>query len=319
MSGDLFHQTPGDWTRDPIAAFDNWLSEEGYKASSAEVYRALWHRFLEWLNERQIPLERVDNATMENFLETRKVRREQRARYLRLIERAFDQIRRAQLGTANPARGAALVIDAEWKKTKANDPTSFLTVVERTSMIMALAQPLESELSGTNLWREARDRALTAMFLGCGLKLAEATTLPLRTVDVGHEWVIIVSADGKYSRRIRMIEQLKPALHAWLTIRAQAKTRGDRVFPATAKGEPMHKATMLRSINDQVVRAGLDRARDDKISPQVLRNTFAAILFDSGESADLVSERLGLAQVRSAVRLADAWLAWSHAAATRTF
>ena len=315
MSADLFNQTAADWSADPITAFDAWLSSQDYKRSSAEVYRALWGRFLAWLKDRRIALEQVDTSTMVEFLCALEARREHRARYLRVIERVFDQARRAQLGTANPARGSALVGDPKWKRTKANDPTGFLDEHERSKLIASLVARPDEPLSGAALWRQARDRALTAIFLGAGLKLAEASTLELRTVDVGQEWIIVESADGKYSRRARMLEPLKAVLLAWLTIRREAGSRGTLVFPATCKGAVMHKATILRAIDAQVERADLGRSAGAKIGPQVLRNAYAAILFDASQPPELVCERLGLARAQSGERLRASWEAWR---ATRT-
>ena len=104
MSADLFNQTAADWGADPITEFDAWLSSQDYKRSSADVYRALWGRFLAWLEDRRIALEQVETTTMVEFLCALEAKREHRARYLRVIERVFDQARRAELGTANPAR-----------------------------------------------------------------------------------------------------------------------------------------------------------------------------------------------------------------------
>ena len=315
MSADLFNQTAADWGADPITAFDAWLSSQDYKRSSADVYRALWGRFLAWLEDRRIALEQVETTTMVEFLCALEAKREHRARYLRIIERVFDQARRAQLGTANPARGSALVADPKWKRTKANDPTGFLDEHERSKLIASLVARPDEPLSGAALWRQARDRALTAIFLGAGLKLAEASTLELRTVDVGQEWIIVESADGKYSRRARMLEPLKAVLLAWLTIRREAGSRGTLVFPATCKGAVMHKATILRAIDAQVERADLGRSAGAKIGPQVLRNAYAAILFDASQPPELVCERLGLARAQSGERLRASWEAWR---ATRT-
>src|ERR1700754_4120204 len=81
--GDLFDRERDDWLRDPAIAFDAWLAKHRFRHSSAQVYRAQWGLFLDWLNVRHKTLATVDKRSIADFVAGLSIRKPQRARYLR--------------------------------------------------------------------------------------------------------------------------------------------------------------------------------------------------------------------------------------------
>jgi site-specific recombinase XerD len=73
----------------------------------------------------------------------------------------------------------------------------------------------------------------------------------------------------------------------------------------------MHKATMLRAVDAVIEAAGIADSRAARASPQTLRNTFAADLFESGTAPERVGQWLGFQQQISAHRLYRAWQNWT--------
>ncbi|WP_114809908.1 tyrosine-type recombinase/integrase [Paraburkholderia kururiensis] len=305
---DLFDPQREDWLRDPHAAFEVWLTAQNFRASSADIYRAQWGQFVDWLKARRKNLHTVDMQTIANFVAERSIRKTQKARYLRLIERVLDHVRQMEHASTNPARFIAQDADAAWRTARDNEPTGFLTVAERATLVAYLFTPLSST-SAAQRWRERRDRALVAVFLGGGLKTGEAITLSISCVTNSSPWVVIEAANPEFTRRSRLSPFSVALLDAWLAERSAADLPGPLVFPASPSGRPMHKATVLRAVDAIVEAAGL--AREGRASPQTLRNTFAADLFESGVSAELVGQWLGFAQALSAHRLHRAWKAWA--------
>ena len=90
---DIFDQQRDDWHTDPQVAFDAWLAKQEFRASSAGVYRAQWGLFLEWLKAKRTNLHSVERPAIEQFVAQLEIRRPQRMRYLRLIERVLDHVR----------------------------------------------------------------------------------------------------------------------------------------------------------------------------------------------------------------------------------
>ncbi|WP_347558229.1 tyrosine-type recombinase/integrase [Robbsia sp. KACC 23696] len=390
-SAALVAPTPEAWYADPRAAFDAWMSLQRFRSSSILVYRAQWHHFLDWLAARGRTLRGAEPALIDEFAATIDVKRQQRARYLRIMERVFDDMSGQSQALGNPARAVTRSIDAPWTDTASNAPTGFLDRSERTCLWEELAradapdgQPLP--------WRDLRDRAMAAMLLGAGLKLNELESMRLDQVRLGvipstrhsdtsteppatPRWSIqqetdrrggalwiaraeggnrppapydvdaldraeaanttetadrasaSVQADwGGGDETVPTAERAAPALderdgyrtvpiplHAavilqrWLQARAENAVEADLVFPAGRNGLKMHKATALRAIDVLVERSGLRALHHGRVSPQTLRNAYAAALFSAGLPDEQVAERLGMIKVLSARRLRAAW------------
>lgn len=76
---------------------------------------------------------------------------------------------------------------------------------------------------------------------------------------------------------------------------------------------------MLRSVDALIEVAGFAVSRESRASPQTLRNTFAADLFETGVDPEQVGQWLGFAQPVSASRLHRAWQTWSEQQETPIF
>ncbi|WP_246024991.1 tyrosine-type recombinase/integrase [Paraburkholderia dinghuensis] len=308
-SRDLFDQQRADWQQDPAGAFDAWLASQQFRQSSADVYRVQWGRFLEWMATRHKTILSVDTGTISEFVAGLDVKKPQRLRYLRLIERVLDHVRQIELASTNPARFIAQDGEAAWRNARENEPTGFLDPAERTAILARLFAPL-TEHSAAKRWREYRDRALVAVFLGGGLKTGDAIALTLDATTPGSEWLTIEADNPMFTRVTRLAPFAVDVLSAWLESRREAGLPGQLVFPGSPSGRPMHKATILRAVDAIVAAAGIPETRAQRASPQTLRNTFAADRFEQGVNAELVGQWLGFMQPISAGRLHRAWQMW---------
>jgi site-specific recombinase XerD len=309
-SRDLFDQQRADWQRDPVGAFDAWLASQELRRSSADVYRVQWGRFLEWMALRHKTILNVDTGTIAEFVGGLDVKKPQRLRYLRLIERVLDHVRQIELASTNPARFIAQDGEAAWRNARENDPTGFLDGKERAAILAQLFAPLE-ETSMAKIWRERRDRALVAVFLGGGLKTGDAIALTLKSVKPASEWITIEADNPLFTRVTRLAPFAIDVLGAWLEARHQAGLPGSLVFPGSPSGRPMHKATVLRAIDALMEAAGITEMREERASPQTLRNSYAAELFERGVSPEQVGQWLGFMQPISAGRLHRSWRLWA--------
>ncbi|WP_184852534.1 tyrosine-type recombinase/integrase [Paraburkholderia tropica] len=312
---DLFDQRRADWQNDPVAAFDAWLVSQDLRRSSADIYRVQWGRFLEWLTLKRQTILSVETGTISEFVAGLDVKKPQRLRYLRLIERVLDHVRQIELASANPARFIAQDGEAAWRNARENDPTGFLTAAERAAVIGQLFAPL-TEHSAAKRWRERRDRALVAVFLGGGLKTGDAISLTLDATSIGSEWLTIEADNPALTHSTRLAPFAVDVMGAWLEARRLAQLPGKLVFPGSPNGRPMHKATVLRAIDAQMEAAGIASTRAERASPQTLRNSFAADLFERGVDPDQVGQWLGFMQPISSGRLHRAWRVWAERAAT---
>ncbi|MBR8051904.1 tyrosine-type recombinase/integrase [Burkholderia vietnamiensis] len=305
---DLFDRGASDWIVSPDTAFDAWLAMQEYRRSSADVYRAQWGAFLAWLRANQKNLATVDTASIANFVGELPIRKTQRMRYLRLIERVLDHIRQTELASTNPARFIAQDGEATWRHARDNEPTGFLTPAERAKLLAYLFSPIG--VSGSAYWKERRDRALVAAFLGAGVKTGEARVLTISCINTSGTSLHIPSTHPDFARETHLASFAIALLEAWLVERKRQNIAGDLVFPASHAGRPMHKATMLRAIDAIVESAGLASSRTARASPQTLRNTYAAELFEHDVPSERVGKWLGFVRPISSNRLHRAWKNW---------
>ncbi|WJF91818.1 tyrosine-type recombinase/integrase [Paraburkholderia bonniea] len=305
---DLFNQQREDWYLAPRLAFDAWLAQQAFRASSAEVYRAQWGLFLDWLAAQGQTLQTVDTRSIALFVAGLSIRKPQRARYLRLIERVLDHIRAIEFASTNPARFIAQDGAAAWREADNNDPTGFLSAAERTRLTTFLQAPLEAS-APFQRWKARRDRALIAVFLGGGLKVGETRLLTVSCIEA-LPFLLIETANPAFTRRTHLLPFAVTALEVWLAERQRHAFSGDLLFPASLSGGPMHKATVLRAVDTLVEAADVISARQQRVSPQTLRNAFAASLFECNTDHDVIQQWLGLIQPVSIARLHLAWQAW---------
>jgi len=307
---EIFDHERADWYADPHSAFDSWMAHQAFKASSADVYRAQWGLFLEWLTVKRIDLRTVDRLAIEQFVTQLKIRKPQRVRYLRLIERVLDHVREIEMASTNPARFIAQDGDAPWRDARENEPTGFLAHGERAALIRYLFSPIGNLPAGQR-WRERRDRALVGAFLGAGVKTGEAAVLTVSNYSWNQPWLTVEATNPEINRETRLAPFAIALLDHWISERKTARLLGNLLFPSTPSGRPMHKATMLRAIDAVIEAAGIANSRTARASPQTLRNTFAADLFESGTAPERVGQWLGFQQQISAHRLHRAWQNWT--------
>ncbi len=308
-TSDLFDQQRADWQADPQAAFDAWLAQQQFRASSADVYRAQWGNFLEWLRAKRTTLQTVQRPVIEQFVSQLDIRRPQRMRYLRLIERVLDHVREIETAPTNPARFIAQDGDSAWRHARDNEPTGFLTHDERALLVGHLYAPIGTLPTGQR-WRERRDRALVATFLGAGVKTGEAAELTIDCYAAGAPYVTVDANNPLLVRQARLAPFAVELLDNWISERRTVGLAGDLLFPAAPSGRSMHKATMLRAIDAVVAASGMAASRVARASPQTLRNTYAAELFEDGTDPERVGQWLGFQQMISVHRLHRAWQEW---------
>jgi site-specific recombinase XerD len=314
---DVTHAEEPVWQKSPLLSFDTWLANQAFADSSTEIYQLQWRQFINWLSDERIALSAVEPDTVERFLINLEIKQDQRQRYLRLIERVFNHLRRHTFGTINPATEVALHPEHDWASVAPNEPTGFLHQLEYAALADYLCQPLAPRLSAAGKWRALRDKTMVATFAGAGLKMAELQTLTLSGLSETHDWITLIGSGIDASHRAQMQPFTDELMKQWLQVRADAGTAGSLVFPATRAGRMMHKATVLRATAEQLRLAGISAARDERASPQTLRNSYAAALFQSGIEVDRVAAAMGFKQIISAQRMKGAWDTWTERATSR--
>lgn len=311
------------WQADPTKAFDAFVQSPAFlalsrrrkaasddnsfplRASSVRVYCAMFGKYLRWLQQRDLDLFQVASTDLLAFIEDGEVidgkpqpecNSRIRLRYLQLIERVYTHLQ----VSPNPARHACFDIfqSADRQRIGHDAGTAALTDAQQAAFMTALPQAAPAAPGKRSAgWKRRRDRAMQALMLGAGLKVAEVVGLHVTNIgekdSTGSIPVTISPATAGGVVRWHQT-QLRPfavpEVLRWLDERRRLAIPGPLLFPATLQGGVLNKATIYRQVKATFARAGIAVPRQ---GGRTLRNSFAVRELQSGESIELVGEFMG--------------------------
>jgi integrase/recombinase XerD len=143
-----------------------------------------------------------------------------------------------------------------------------------------------------------RDAALLELLYGLGLRVSEAVTLPLDSLQFGasaDDGVALVQGKGNKQRLVPLGAKVRATLRAWIDggRAALAKPQCATVL-ANARGTSLSRMGAWNSVRKLCLAAGLDA---ETISPHTFRHTFATHLIEAGADLRAVQELLGHADI----------------------
>jgi integrase/recombinase XerD len=150
-----------------------------------------------------------------------------------------------------------------------------------------LAQP-----DGTPLG--LRDRAMLEMAYGAGLRVSELCGLCLDAI-IENQNVVMVTGKGGKQRVVPYGRAAARALARYLAAGRPFLAAG-RVSPhvfLNAHGGPLSRVGFFKRLKQHAAAAGIER----RVSPHVLRHSFATHLLEGGADLRLVQELLGHADI----------------------
>lgn len=149
--------------------------------------------------------------------------------------------------------------------------------------------------------REARDHAMLAMLIGCGLRRGELLALTLESVQQREEHWVVADLVGKggHVRTVPIPSWVKSAVDAWTT--AAGITDG-RVFRAINKAGRIWGNGMSPKVLWDVVRVAAERAGIKKLAPHDLRRTCARLCHLAGGELEQIQFLLGHVSVQTTER-----------------
>jgi integrase/recombinase XerD len=143
-----------------------------------------------------------------------------------------------------------------------------------------------------------RDKAMLAVFYGCGLRLNEGTSLELNDIDSTRK-VLHVRKGKHYKERFvpiaeKNFEEIKLYVdYARHQLLQEIKTTA--LFIDANKGHPMHKQSLYVRIKKLVRKAAIKK----KVGTHTLRHSIATHLLQSGMKLERIQQFLGHAGLDS--------------------
>jgi site-specific recombinase XerD len=144
--------------------------------------------------------------------------------------------------------------------------------------------------------RNVRDRALLMLAYGAGLRVSEVCALETRDVDRKRMLIHVRGAKRGKDRYVMLSERLLAALrsHGRITRRLP----GPYVFPGGKTGRPLSARTVQRMIVKLGAACGLAK----RVTPHVLRHSFATHLLEAGTDIRVIQRLLGHTSIRTTAR-----------------
>jgi len=140
-------------------------------------------------------------------------------------------------------------------------------------------------------WMGMRDFTIVSMLWAMGLRLNECLTLKVGDFDPDYNrpektGILRVHGKGRKNRTLFVVDKLYENLNRYLNHPDSPKKKSDFMFPTKVRtGKPVSQDRVRRMIKQAAKEAGLT----DRITPHVLRHTFATHMYERGVPADAIS------------------------------
>lgn len=143
-----------------------------------------------------------------------------------------------------------------------------------------------------------RDRAMLELLYGAGLRAAEAMSLDLGAID-WERGTVRVMGKGSKERITPFGSKAREALEAWLAVRGQVVAHpGERAVFLNARGTRLTTRSLSRRLHARALEVALPR----RVTPHMMRHSFATHLLDGGADLRAIQAMLGHASLGTTQR-----------------
>lgn len=137
-------------------------------------------------------------------------------------------------------------------------------------------------------YEAVRDRLVVMMLYDTGMRRAELIGLRDAAVDTARGELKVHGKRDK-DRIVPFGPELARAITLYRQLRDRQVARGCEAFFLTAKGAPLYPSLVYRVVHQALQQAG----GTGKLSPHVLRHSFASAMLNNGADIDSVKQLLG--------------------------
>lgn len=263
--------------------FQNYLElEKKYSSHTCTSYLHDLNQFVQFLNSHQVYLDQANysmvrqwiSQLMEEDLAARSINRKISSlkayyKYIRrqgitesnimLLHKSLKVAKKVQVPFSQKEIGELLNIDY--------DPDSF---------------------------NEVRDRAIIEILYVTGMRRAELISLQTNSIDLAGGRIKVLGKRNK-ERIVPLLGASSKILEEYLVWRDAVSAVGIESFFITQTGKPLYPSLVYRVVTKHLKTVSVKL----KVSPHVLRHTFATHLLDKGADLNAVKELLGHSSLAS--------------------
>ena len=272
-----------DTDRASIDAFlERVWSEDGLAALTLAAYRSDLEGYARWLAARDVRLLDAGREDIFRYLAARGaagIKARSNARLLSALRRYYAQRTRAEPDFVDPT----LLLDPP------RLPRGLPKALSEREIEALLAAPDVATPLGL------RDRCLLELMYAAGLRVSELVGLPLAALNL-RQGVLRVTGKGGKDRLVPVGEVAQDWIERYLATARPALARGGQpaALLLTRRGSGMTRQMAWTLIKRHALIAGIPASR---ISPHVLRHSFATHLLNHGADLRAVQLLLGHADI----------------------
>lgn len=174
------------------------------------------------------------------------------------------------------------------EKIITTNPSSGLELPKRSRNLPKYLSVDEIELlisSAGDIKNSTRLRAMIELLYASGLRVSELCELPT-TAILGDK--LLIHGKGAKERLVPMHDAAINALNKWLAVRGPIESK--YVFPSTGKTGHITRDGFFKILKKCAILAGIS---PDRVSPHVLRHSFASHLLAGGANLRIIQTMLG--------------------------
>lgn len=174
------------------------------------------------------------------------------------------------------------------EKIITKNPATNLELPKRGRAIPKYLSPQEIELlisSSGDIKTSTRLRCMIELIYASGLRVSELCELPM-SANLGDR--LLIHGKGAKERLVPMHESAQHALHKWIELRGDVDSK--YVFPTSSNTGHITRDGFFKILKKCAVLAGID---PNRVSPHVLRHSFASHLLAGGANLRIIQTMLG--------------------------
>ena len=274
-------RSPASSPEDALRLFLEYLAvEKGLSANTIQSYHRDIRKFVAVLKARKISLGRVSEDTLVRFIHGESQGGLSARSLARLISALRSFFRFLVLsGYLRKDATTQLTTPSTWLALP-----KFLTVAEAEALLQA---PDEKKPRGL------RDRAMLEVLYGSGLRVSELATLKTAEINLEDGFLVCRGKGGK-ERIVPLGRSSCRAIRRYLEeVRPLVDADGREELFLSRRGRPFTRQGVWKLLGQHAAKAGLSA----KISPHVLRHSFATHLLERGADLRSVQLMLGHSQI----------------------
>lgn len=269
-----------DWINAPEDAFDEWSVFHGYSQKSILTYKSVFNAYLRFINEMEVPINKVSQAVVNKFIESSERKRKTKLTYLWFLSDIYDNLYDAHLIDNNPARECLNNFKKSHRGRNAQRVVKALSEHQSDQLLNYLKNLKNGYLNN-------RNRCAIYLMLGCGLRVQEVCDLNAFDVHLQQEqaWLMVVGKNDK-----QRVVPIPDSIVGFLQDFKEMRVNKSPYFLPAKTGRPYSPSGVYRMVVRAMQAAGIESEHQN---PHTLRHTFATTQLRNGLSLSTVKQWLG--------------------------